>query len=96
MLKMRITKVTASEVMQVKEEVVMRAKVRVEARTKMRVKVETMVVPEAPSLAILAKILQIRTHPVPTPKKMTRSPKVIQTSEVPMRPHDQIKIVPEF
>jgi hypothetical protein len=80
----------------VKVEAAMRAKVRVEARSKMRVKVEKMVVPEAPSLSILAKILQIRTYPVPTPKKMTRNNKVIQTSEVPMRPHDQIKIVPEF
>jgi hypothetical protein len=62
----------------------------------MKVKVETMVVPEAPSLAILAKILQIRTHPVPTLKKMAPSPKVIQASETPMHPHDQIKIVPEF
>ncbi len=93
---MKITKVTTNEVTRVKVEVKVRAKVRVEARAKMRAKVVIKVGLEAPNLAILTKIPQIRTRLVLTPKKMTQSPRVAQTNRAQIHPHDQIKIGPEF
>lgn len=93
---MKTRKVTINEVTRVKVEVKMMAKARVEARKKRRTTMRTKVGLEAPNLAILTKIPQLRTRLVLTLKKMTQSLKGILPSETQMLKYDQIKIGPEF